>query len=64
MITVRSGVIRTICGGIVVCHTRGYNTSSDEENCSNVSNSLSTNKRKNPEGDNEPLIVKVVLDWY
>ena len=29
-----------------------------------VSDSLSANKRKNSEGDNKPLIVKVVLDWY
>ena len=34
------------------------------ENCSNVSDSLSTNKRKNSRDDNKSLIVKVVLDWY
>ena len=41
VITARSSVIRSIGGGIVVCHTRGYNTASDGENCSNVSDSLS-----------------------
>ena len=40
MVTARSSVVRTVCSGVVVCHTKGYNIASDVENCSNVSDSL------------------------
>ena len=42
----------------------GLKSESDRENCSNVSDSLSTNKRKNSRDDNKSLMIKVVLDWY
>ena len=44
VVTARSSVIGAVGGGIAVCHTKGYNTASGKENCSNVSDSLSTNK--------------------
>ena len=41
----RSSVIGVVGGGIAVRHTKGYNTASSKENCSNVSDSLSTNNK-------------------
>ena len=56
-------MVRAVGGGVTVCHTMST-TKRAEENCSNVSDSLSTNRRKDPRDDDKSLMIKVVLDWY
>ena len=46
VIRVGASVVRAVGSGITECHTRRHNTASDEENCSNVDDSLSTNNRQ------------------
>ena len=59
----RACVVSAVGGGVTVCHTMST-TKRAEENCSNVSNSLSTSRRKDPRDDDKSLMIKVVLDWY
>ena len=52
VITAGSSVVRAVCGGIAVCHTIGI-TKRVRENCSNVSDSLSTNNKTELKSDDK-----------
>ena len=62
-VTVRAGVIGTVCSGIAVCHTIGI-TKRVEENCSNVSDSVSLTIKPNSRLMTRPYRMKQRLHWY